>query len=75
MKGMDSVLRDQTWVHSPTHSKVNLLTLACGEGKCSIYWSPGHRTKESRVASSQNTFAGGFRSVKQLRKCASDIII
>ena len=28
---------NQTWVLSPTHSKANLLTLGCGEGKCSIY--------------------------------------
>ena len=31
------MLLNQTWVHSPTCSKANLLTPGCGEGKCSIY--------------------------------------
>ena len=31
------LLQNQIWVCSPTHSKANLLTLGCGEGRCSIY--------------------------------------
>ena len=31
------LLLNQTWVLSPTHSKVNLLSLGYSEGKCSIY--------------------------------------
>ena len=27
----------QTWFYLPAHSKANLLTLGCGEGKCSLY--------------------------------------
>lgn len=32
-----AVLPNQTWVLSPLHSKTNLLTSGCDEGKCSIY--------------------------------------
>jgi len=39
-------LWDQTWVHLPTHSKTNLLTLGCDGGKCSIYCRAP--SKESR---------------------------
>ena len=31
------LLPNHTWVPSPTWSKTNLLTLDCGEGKCSAY--------------------------------------
>lgn len=31
------MLQNQTWVISPTCSKANLLTLDCGEEKCSVY--------------------------------------
>ena len=31
--GWMDVSLNQTLVHSPTHSKANLLTLGCGEGK------------------------------------------
>ena len=31
------MLWNQTWVQLPSGSKVNLLILGCGEGKCSIY--------------------------------------
>ena len=40
------MLWDQTWVHLPTHSKTNLLTLGCDGGKCSIYCRAP--SKESR---------------------------
>ena len=43
--GWMDVLWTQTWIHSPTHSKADLLTLACGDGKCSIYC--GHQTRRS----------------------------
>ena len=32
-----SLLQDQTWVRSLACSKASLLTLGCGEGKCSVY--------------------------------------
>ena len=32
------MLPNQTQVHSPAHSKANLLTPGGGEGKCSIYF-------------------------------------
>ena len=32
------MLPNQTWVHSPAHSKANLLTPGCGEGKYSVYF-------------------------------------
>ena len=31
------LLSNHTWVHLPVHSKANLLTLGCGEGKYSVY--------------------------------------
>ena len=31
------MLSNQTWVHLPAHSKANLWTPACGEGKYSVY--------------------------------------
>ena len=31
------LLPNQIWVHSPIHSKANLLTPVCGDGKCSVY--------------------------------------
>ena len=47
------LLPNQTWVHSPVHSKANLLTPGCGERKCSIYCRAP--SKESRAASAQTT--------------------
>ena len=32
-----ALLLNQAWVCLPMHSKANLLTLGCGEGKCSVY--------------------------------------
>ena len=43
------MLLNQTWVHLPTHSKANLLTPGCGEGKCSVYCRAP--SKESRQLS------------------------
>ena len=40
------MLANKTWVHSPTCSKANLLTLGCGEGKCKVYCRAP--SKESR---------------------------
>lgn len=34
---METVLLNQAWVCLPAHSKTNLLTLSCGEGKCNVY--------------------------------------
>ena len=41
----------KTWVRSPTHSKANLLTPGCGEGKCTAYCKAPY--KESRTANAQ----------------------
>ena len=43
------VLLNQTWVRSQAHSKVNLLTLGCGEGKCSIYYKMHTRSPRQLV--------------------------
>lgn len=54
------VLLNQTWVHSPTHSKANLLTPDCGEGQRSVFrWVPD---KESGIANAQKNLnsAVGF---------------
>ena len=40
------MLPNQTWVCLSTCSKANLLTLGCGEGKCSVYCM--EPSKESR---------------------------
>ena len=48
-----TVLPNQTWVHSPAHSKANLLTPGFGEGKCSVYCRVP--SKESRATRAQNT--------------------
>ena len=37
MQCVSSLLPNQTWIHWPTHSKSNLQTPGCGEGKNSIY--------------------------------------
>lgn len=39
---------NKTWVCSPTHSKANVLTLSCDEGKYSIYCR--YEYKETRIA-------------------------
>ena len=37
LQGPKEVVPNQSWVRSPTRSKANLLTAACGEEKCSTY--------------------------------------
>lgn len=46
-----TVLLNQTWVHSPTHSKANLLTPDYGKGQCSICRQVPD--KESGIANAQ----------------------
>ena len=50
-------LVNQTWVHLPARSKANLLTLACGEGKYSVYCvAPQHGAEQGeQVARAQKT--------------------
>ena len=61
-KPVEALLLNETWVHSPTRSKANLLTPGCGEGKCSIYCRAP--SKETRTASAQNTRTPGWGSAK-----------
>ena len=50
------LLLNQTWVHSPTHSKANLLTLGRGEGKCSVYFrAPSTDSKGSLCSKHLNS--------------------
>lgn len=34
---MENSVTEPSWVCLPAHSKTNLLTLSCGEGKCNVY--------------------------------------
>lgn len=36
-KKKEGSVTDQTWVHSPRHSKASLLTPGCSEVKCGVY--------------------------------------
>ena len=45
------MLPSQTWVLLPSHSKANLMTPGCGEGKSNIYCEA--LCKESGAASAQ----------------------
>lgn len=60
-KGVASSL-NQTWVHWLTHSKDNLLTPSCGQGKCPVVSKVP--SKESGISKAQTTqtplkFQGG----------------
>lgn len=44
----------QAWVPSLMGGKVHILTLGCGEGKCSVYCR--HQRKESQAANLQKTW-------------------
>ena len=54
----------KTWVCSLAGSKANLLTLDCGEGKCSVYCKVPY--KESGTASAQKAWTPRWVSAKPI---------
>ena len=53
-----AVLSNPTWVHSPKHSKANLLMLGCGDGKCSVYCRCQTRSMEQLMLKSPELLDG-----------------
>ena len=64
------VILNQTWVHSLACSKDNLLTLACSEGKYSVYLQAPRKRPELPDGFQRRGFKGngrrGFRGCDQL---------
>ena len=60
---VSKLLPNRTWVYcSPVHSKANLLTPVCGEGKCSVYCKAPD--KESWTTSAQKAWTPQWVSAK-----------
>ena len=72
------VLPNHTWVRSPMHSKANLLTPGCGEGKCSIYCKvPDKESGTDKAQKSLNSpmgFRKGFLNARWGKGVAGCVI-
>lgn len=53
----DSILQNQTCVHSLWCSKANLLTLGCGEGKSNVYCRHQRRSASVAAQKPQNSLS------------------